>query len=360
MAKDLKIQLPADGSVQKTIAAARSAEKGPEYFVVLRFQGGAGSLLEVAAEGAGGWAEASAQLKPDDGGYVLLRKDHKVEMAKTVKFAFIEWFPNGLKAMRRIQLSGLKKPAEDLCKPFHVGLSASDLSDVNQAMIDARIGFVSGTASHVKDGGAAAPAAAAAAAPAADSPKEAAAAADGPAPAVAAEAPKPVEKKAPKPSSGGVTAKPMVSSGSTGIKFADGTAVTDALKEIRDDKKETNWVVANYADKDTLAFAGSGNDGFNGMIGKISDDGISFGLLRVTEMIDGKSKTTKFVFVKSIPPTIKPMKKAEITTRAGAIEKVFGQSHVVFDISQKTEITEGIVMDKVGAASGSKSNVKAK
>jgi len=359
MSKDTKLQLPADGSIQKTIQTARSADKGPEYFVVLKFQGGAGTMLEVAAEGAGGWVEASAQLKNEDGAYVFLRKDHKVEMAKTVKFAFVDWFPNGLKAMRRMQLSGLKKSVEDLCKPFHVGLSASDLSDVNQGMIDARIGFVSGTAVHVKDGGAAAAAAPAATA-AADAPKaeETAKAADAPAPEVA----KPVEAKKPvsKPSSGGVTAKPMVSSGSTGIKFADGTALTDALKEIRDDKKETNWVVANYADKDTLALGGSGSDGFNGMIAKIADDIISFGLLRVTEMIDGKSKTTKFVYVKSIPPTVKPMKKAEITTRAGSIEKVFGQTHVVFDISQKGELSESAIMDKVGAASGSKSNVKAK
>jgi len=353
MAKDLKIQLPADGSVQKAIAGARAADKGPEYFLVLKFQGGAGSMLEVAAEGAGGWAEASAQLKPEDGAYVFIRKDHKVEMAKTVKFAFIEWFPNGLKAMRRIQLSGLKKPCEDICKPFHVSLSASELTDVDQKMIDARIGFVSGTASHVKDG------AAGGGSPSAAADSGAAKAAPSDAPAAAEEAPKPVEQKkvAPKP----VTSKPMVSSsGSAGIKFADGTALTDALKELRDDKKETNWVVGNYADKDTLALGGSGSDGFAGMIAKISDDGISFGLLRVTEMIDGKSKTTKFVYVKSTPQTVKPMKRAEITTRAGAIGQVFGQTHVVFDISQKSEISEEIIMDKVGQASGSKSNVKAK
>ncbi len=75
-------------------------------------------------------------------------------------------------------------------------------------------------------------------------------------------------------------------------------------------------------------------------------------------MIDGKSKTTKFIYIKSIPDSVKPMKKAEITTRAGAIEKVFGQFHVQFDISKTTDITEQAVMDKVGNASGSKSNVK--
>jgi len=121
-----------------------------------------------------------------------------------------------------------------------------------------------------------------------------------------------------------------------------------------------NWATASYTDKDTLSLTGTGSDGVTGLMGKIDDDLVSFGLLRVSEMIDGKSKTTKFVFIKSIPDTVKPMKKAEITTRAGILEKAFGQAHVSFDISKKTEITEQIVMDKVGNASGSKSNIKAK
>jgi hypothetical protein len=356
MAKDLKLVLPADGSIQKAIAGARSAEKGPDYYVLFKFAGGAGATLEVTAEGPGGWAEASAQLTDADGAYVFIRRDHKVEMAKTVKFAYVEWFPNGLKAMRRIQLSSLKKQVEDVLKPFHVGLSASELKDVDQKLIDDRIGFVSGTKSHVKSGADAAAPAAAAEAPKADE--------------KAVEAPAP--KKATAPLVKNPTPKPagFVSGGSGGggggggggaggIKFPDGTALPDALKEVRDDKKDTNWVVAHYTDRDTLSFAGSGSDGFAGMMAKIADDVISFGLLRVVEQID-KSKTTKFVYVKSIPDTVKPMKRAEITTRAGAIEKVFGQAHVAFDISKKSELTEQMVTDKVGAASGSKSNVKDK
>lgn len=352
MSKDAKLVLPADGSIQKAIAGARSAEKGPNYYVVFRYAGGAGTTLEVAGEGAGGWDEASALLTKDDGAYVFLRQDLKVEMAKTVKFAYVEWFPDGLKAMRRIALSALKKPVADILKPFHVELSASELKDVTQKIVDDRIAAVSGVAVHTREKGASV---AAAAAPAAEAP----AAAAGDAPAAEAPAPKkPEAKAAPKP------AAPKQSfvgaGGAGGIKFADGTAVPDAIKELRDDKKETNWLLVTYSDRDTLTLAGSGTDGFTGLHAAFNDADIQFGLLRVTDLVDGKSKTTKFVYIKSVPDSVKPMKRAEIPTRAGAIEKVFGQSHVQFDISKKAEITEQQVVDKVGNASGSKSNVKDK
>lgn len=38
--------------------------------------------------------QARAHLPNDEQRYVLLRKDHKVEMAKTIKYAFIDYMPN--------------------------------------------------------------------------------------------------------------------------------------------------------------------------------------------------------------------------------------------------------------------------
>jgi hypothetical protein len=370
-------KLALEGNVQKTIAAAKGAEKGPEYFVALNWVGNSGNTLQVAAEGAGGWDEALKQLQEKDalkdGAYVFLRKDHKVEMAKTVKFAVVEWFPAGLKAMRRMALQQIKPQVLSLLKPLHVELQATDLTDVNQTIIDDKIGFGSGTKSHVKDGKSAAKKEE----PAAASPKEsAAAAAGGSVPAPSADAPKdepkkdppakkePVKKepaKAPAKSGGGGGGggARFGGGGGGGVKVTDQKAFDDTMKEVRDDKKNTNWIVASYTATDTLTLIGSGTDGFTGMIAQIEDSNINFALLRVTEVIDNKSKVTKFVYIRSVPPAVKPMKKGEISTRLGAIEKIFGQSHVQFDINLKTELTEKIVMDKVGQASGSKSNVTA-
>jgi len=372
----MSAKLVKDPSVDKALANARAPDKGPEYYVVFRFQGGAGSTLEVAGEGAGGWEEASKLLDSKDAGYVYLRKDHKVELAKTLKFAFVDWFPNGMKVKRRNDVSALKKPVAEVCKPFHVEMSASDLTDVNQKMIDDRIGFVSGTASHVKgkgaaSGAAAAPApapAAAAAAPAAgdeqakaaEAPAAAPADAGAAAPAPAVVPPKKAEAKKPAPVVSKPSPKPVAGGGSSGLAFTNKAEFDAAIKAVRDDKSDTNWLVVNYSDKDQLTFVASGSDGYSGMMAKIDDAAIAFALLRVIEVIDGKSKTVKFIFVKYVPETAKPMKRAEVATRSGAVEKTLGQYHVAFDISKKSELSEDIALKKLGQASGSASSVVAK
>jgi len=351
MASNPKIVLPADGALQKVITAAKSAEKGPDYFVVLNYAAVDNYNLQVAAEGAGSWDEACKSLTKTDGAYVFLRKDHRVEMAKTVKFAFVDWFPAALPLKRRLGLQAVKKQVVDLLKPLHFELQASELSDVDQKSIDSKIGFVSGTASHVtaKSADAAAAPAPAAAAPA---PKK------DDAPAKDAPAKKTWSRPAgSSPSSGG--AKTNFGGSSAPVKASDEAAFAAALKEVRDDKKDTNWLVATY-DAGVVTLSGSGDDGFAGAIAKVDEAAVSFALLRVKEVIDGKSNTTKFVFIKSVPGTIKPLKRADVATKSGAIEKFFGQSHVQIDITNKADVTEQSVMDRVGQASGSKSNVRSK
>jgi len=357
MAGNAKIVLPADGSVQKVIAAAKSAEKGPDYFVVLKFEAPDNYNLQVAAEGTGGWDEASKSLTPSDGAYVFLRKDHRVEMAKTVKFAFVDWFPGGLQLKRRMGLQAVKKQVADLLKPFHFELQASELKDVDQKTIDDKIGFVSGTASHgaAKKEEAAPAAAAAAAAPAAAPKKD-------DAPAKEAPAKKTWNKSGSGSAAGSAPAggsRPNFGGNAAPVKAADEAAFQAVLKDVRDDKKDTNWLVATY-DAGVVTLVGSGSDGFAGAMAKIDDSAVSFALLRVKEVIDNKSNTTKFIFIKSVPTTIKPLKRADVATKAGAFEKFFGNAHVSIDIGSKNEITEQSAMDKLGQASGTKSNVRAK
>ncbi len=50
--------------------------------------------------------------------------------------------------------------------------------------------------------------------------------------------------------------------------------------------------------------------------------------------------------------------KAAINVRKGDIDALFSPFHVDFFVSSSTDLTEKIIVDKVGAASGSKINVK--
>jgi len=53
------------------------------------------------------------------------------------------------------------------------------------------------------------------------------------------------------------------------------------------------------------------------------------------------------------------MTKAAINVRKGEIEKAFSPFHVNLQLSNKAELTAQHITDKVAAASGQKSNVKA-
>jgi len=300
-----------------------------------------GNTLAVIAEGEGGLDEASKHLTDTDSRYILLRKDHKVEMAKTVKFAFIDWQPKDVKAMRRTVVSGHRQQVIDLLKPIHVNVQASDRSDLDEKDIMKQIGMNSGTNVAVTDK------AATKTTPAVVHHKKEEAKTDG-------------DKKEERPKANSVS-KPINSGTSTGAVTVDNDSdFKAALKNIRNDKSDINWVLTTYVKdkKGTLSYIGSGNGGVSELAPKIEDDGINFALVRVNEIVDQKSKTTKFVLIKSQPESTPPMKKAEVNVKDNSIQQLFSPFLTVFAVAKKDEVTEEAVMDKVGSASGTKSNVK--
>jgi len=325
--------------VAAALKNCRAEDKGPNSYVVLGYANP--NTLHVVAQGEGGLEEASKAFTNEDAFYAILRKDWKVEMAKTVKFAFVDLTPEGLKTMRRTQVTAHKKQVQDLLTPWHVLHQASDKSDLEDKQVVDAIAKASGTA--IFETGKQAP-------------KEAAKS-SGPAPAKKAEwKPKPKEEGAggePKPAARPVQA----GSTSAGVKLADEAAFKEAMKKIKNDKDDTNWFLAVFSGKDTLTFVGTGTDGAAGLVAKFEDDKVNFGLVRVTEVID-KSRTTKFCFIKLQPESIKPMEKANISVKDGAIKALYQPFHVDVAIAKKEELSDEMIMDRVASASGTKSNVK--
>ena len=80
-------------------------------------------------------------------------------------------------------------------------------------------------------------------------------------------------------------------------------------------------------------------------------------LLRVVDVIDGHP-TSKFVFINWIGCDTTMMNKAKVATYKGFIQQAFSPFHVDFSVSELREISDEKIMDKVAAASGSKSFVK--
>jgi len=333
MSKQDKVQLPEDGSVQAAIKKIH--DNGPSAYLVIGYSNP--TTLSVVAQGDGGLAEAAASFPDDDQRYAIVRKEHKVDSAKTVKFAYVDWTPNGMKPFRKATVSTHKGQVQALLKPFHVDYSASDQSDLNDDIILRKIGFSSGTASHVTDKAATA--------------KSTVQALPSKGAAAAGRGSVSEEKKT------SFTASSKAGSGVT-IKFTDEDAFKAALKSVRN-SNENNWILAAYTSKDTLSLVGSGSGGLDELLAKVEEEVPSFGLVRVEQTID-KSKTTKYAYIYWIPESVKTMKKADVGTKKGSIDQIFLPYHVDFTIATKNDITNDAIVDKVAAASGTKSHVVAK
>jgi len=323
-----KLKFSNDGSCEKALKAFRTAE-GDNFLV---FGYADKTSLNVVAEGKGSLAECQPHLPNNECRYILMKKDVKVEMAKTVKFALVDWTPDAIPPLKRALLSTHKGQLKELLGSVHVSMPASDTKDLDEAALMSKINASAGIASNVTD--------------------------------KAATGPK-VEVKKGTSGRASVTDQkspskaqtPSVAQGGPGLKLSDDFA--DAIKSVRDGKDGTTWMMARSADKGTsLNVVEKGQGSVDDLQAKLEDDNCNFVLIRVTEQVD-KSTTVKFVFVKWQAEALAPMTKAAISVRKGEIEKAFSPFHINLQISHKNELTQQLVQDKVAAASGQKSNVKA-
>jgi hypothetical protein len=323
-----KLKFVNDGSVEKALKSFRAAEG--DSFLVLGYADK--SSLSVVAEGKGSLEEAKSSLPNNECRYVLIKKDLKVEMAKTVKFALVDWTPQGIPPLKRALLTTHKGQLKELLGSVHVTMPAGDEKDLDESALMAKIGDSAGVSSKITD-------------------------------KAATVAQVEVKKGGTTPASGerktqsGPAKTPSIPTGSATLKFSDEAAFKEALKNVRDNNVAHTWMMARSVDKDTLASLGSGQGAVEDLVSKLEDDNVNFILLRVTEQID-KSTTVKFVYIKWQPENLAPMKKAGINVKTGEIEKAFTPFHVSLQISNKAELNTKDIVDKVAAASGTKSNIK--
>jgi len=140
------------------------------------------------------------------------------------------------------------------------------------------------------------------------------------------------------------------------ISLEDEVAFKKAIADVRSDSNPTNWMMAKYVDK-KMYLTGTGQGDVTELVSHLKDDEISFGLLRVTDKIDN-STTVKFVFISWTGSQVKPQTKALVSANKGSIEALFEPQHVKFASSDVHEFTVHNILERVQAASGSKSRVQ--
>ncbi|XP_013378948.1 uncharacterized protein LOC106150598 [Lingula anatina] len=104
--------------------------------------------IVVLGSGTGGLEELKAGFDNSLAMYALLRVTDVVDDITTVKFVYILWMGDKVKPMSRAKVSTHKGAVEEMFKPAHVTIFASDLSDLKGVMD--KVTSASGTKVHVR------------------------------------------------------------------------------------------------------------------------------------------------------------------------------------------------------------------
>jgi len=310
MSHDSKLNVAEDGSVQAAIKAVHDTSAGQDgAFVILGFT--EKTLTVVSQDTSGGFAKIKELgLPADQTRFILLRRDMKVELAKTSKFVFVHWLPEGMKHMQKAALSVQKPEVVKLLKPFQVDLVAVNDKEFTEELISDALDNVSGIKKHQTELAATRPQSQSVSVPRSDS--------------------RPISPRQSNATEAKFVfkAQPQVE-----VTVDNESEFKEALNALRSSKSsEAGWIAAKYSKKDTLHFIGTDPSSLASLPEKFTKDEIVFALVRTTSQ-DSKATTSKFHFINWVGSEIKPMTKAELTTRAGLIVKIFGPSSSVHNES---------------------------
>jgi len=294
------------------------------------------NTLCVVAEGADSGISALMEHFPNDQPrHAILRKTHKVEFADTVKFVWIDWTPVGIKPMRKALVGTHKAQIKTILAPFHVAFQPNDQKDLSDEIIMSKIGSASGTKSNVTE-------------------QKAWSAKD--------------RVGHTQTTMGGVNAfstSPRAEIVNPNIRaerplaFSDEQAVRDAIKSVRKDDSDLDWVLVHYAEAEKLQLLSTGSGGVDGLRDALNDQEILYGFFRVKEMFD-QTLTTKFVFMKAMSTQITGLRKAKLSTHRGFVTKVFQPYHIEIEVDSPSELTREMVTERIQDTMGTKSRVTQK
>jgi hypothetical protein len=314
----------ASDEVKSAIAQVHDDASGIEW-TVIGFKAESKTELEIISSGTGGLTEVAPGLPNADPAYALIRYKLQIDRSSTVKFAFVDWTPDRTHPLKKSFLSTQKGAIKKLFEPYHVDLLATDSSDLDESFILKKIGAASGTLSNV------------------------------------VETKSEDKSKQWKPSGSSTTPKrsgPSISNINSAVKinFVNEDEFKAGLASLRDATSDTTWFLSALNDKLALEVVGSGTGTVEDLLANTRDGTANYGMVRVLDVID-KSTTLKFAFIIFMPDNVTPMKKGKINTISGNIKDLFTPVHVDFFISDREELTQAAVVDKVQTASGSKSHV---
>eukprot|EP01100_Stratorugosa_tubuloviscum_P002064 TRINITY_DN1475_c0_g2_i1.p1 TRINITY_DN1475_c0_g2~~TRINITY_DN1475_c0_g2_i1.p1 ORF type:complete len:517 (-),score=270.75 TRINITY_DN1475_c0_g2_i1:94-1644(-) len=334
-----------DASCTEAIQNIRSNNHSSNW-VLFTYSETGRNTITFACTGEGGLEELKSHLVENKIFYGLLRVEDKIDESVTVKFVFITWCGERVPYTLKGRMATHKGSIVSLIGQFHNDWSASNLSEIAYDDVMNKVMDASGTRSRVKK------------------------VSEQSSPVVShtqttqsnftVQTVQPVQTS--NKGSGYVPAgarKPtVVGTPNTKVEigFHDFEALKAAIGDVRSDASETNWCLFNYVDNNILGLQAKGTNGLAELRQYFENDKILYAFLRLTEAFE-TTTTVKFIAIFWIGEKIPVARKARIATHKGAVLELFGQFHTDVNASTLDEVTEEIVVQKIGDASGSGNRV---
>jgi hypothetical protein len=356
MSVSTEVSIPVE--CREAISAVRDDEDSTSWAALTYVDGSLTELtvLATGSDGDGGRAGDALRdvLQPSKIVFAIVRTTEQIDDTTAIKFCFVNFVGESCDAKLRQRQTVHSGSVREIFEPFHGSISADTPDEVSHQIIDDVIQTTSGRKTRVRDeaeagaisqGAASGQQAVMGSAPSKGNLSKLGTLARG------TRAEDRVEKQK---NSTQVVPKKLGN-----VNVDDIEAIQQAIADVRSDAHDANWVVLTYvagAKPDTLTLKGVGSGGVEEMLTNLDESNTYYCLSRHTDKIDD-SVTVKFAFVKYIGPKTPRMLKARMSTHKGAIEEICGQAHVSLNTEEIEEVTEAALLDKIGAASGSKSSV---
>jgi len=117
-------------------------------------------------------------------------------------------------------------------------------------------------------------------------------------------------------------------------------AIADAYAEISNLRGSTNWVLLGYTNNTTLQVAGKGSGGVGELVHLLQDDGVNYGLVRVTFTADDETERTKFIFFAWAGANSSVLKRGKISVHKASVKTIFKDFAVEFQTDSREDLTE--------------------
>jgi len=273
------------------------------------------NTITLTASGEGGLEELKQHLKDDEIQYSLLKVVDIFDNLPVTRFVWIVWAGTHVKIFFKASITTHRGKIKDFIGQSHVTIDASSKEEITEEIISQKVSDASGSSNRVLSG---------------DNQRQ--------------------------QKSGVAKQQGKIETGD--LSFLDAETQKGAIAAVRNDKETHNWVLLGYQGQtNNIELIGTGTGGANELAHHLREDLIAFGLVRVEIKFDNQL-VTRFALIDFVGNGISTVRKAKTVTFKNRIAEFLGAHHVTISVSDKSELTDEVVLQKVTDIAGTSNKVR--